>query len=318
MLLPIPWLRGRDDRLRVVIDIHDPAVKRVFLLMLPVTLSLGLINFNAVVDTLFASRLIDPQLAPTAIDKAFRIYMLPQGMFSVAVATVLFPALSRLAARGDETGFRDTVSLGLRQIGFLLIPASAVSAVLAEPIVRLLYQRGQFHPGQTPVVAGALAAFSAGLTFNGTMLMLNRAFFSLQSNWIPTMIAVANLALNAILDAAFYRLGIWGIPLATSVVNIAGTAALVYLLRQRLHRLELTTTLEAYVLIAISSAVAAGAGFGVWWALDHELGRSLVAQLFSLGLGLAAAVDAYLICAILLRIRELGALLSLRPRVRVR
>src|SRR5207247_7565505 len=64
VLLPIPWLRGRDDRLRVVIDIHDPAVKRVFLLMLPVTLSLGLINFNAVVDTLFASRLIDPQLAP--------------------------------------------------------------------------------------------------------------------------------------------------------------------------------------------------------------------------------------------------------------
>ena len=318
VLLPIPWLRGRDDRLRVVIDIHDPAVKRVFLLMLPVTLSLGLINFNAVVDTLFASRLIDPRLAPTAIDKAFRIYMLPQGMFSVAVATVLFPALSRLAARGDEAGFRDTVSLGLRQIGFLLIPASAVCAALSEPIVRLLYQRGQFHPGQTPIVAGALAAFSAGLTFNGTMLMLNRAFFSLQSNWIPTAIAVGNLALNAILDAAFYRLGVWGIPLSTSVVNIAGTAALVYLLRQRLRRLELTSTLEAYVLIAIASGAAAGAGFGVWWALDHELGRSFAAQLFSLGLGLAAAVDAYVISAILLRIREFGALLSLRPRVRVR
>jgi putative peptidoglycan lipid II flippase len=318
VLLPVPWLRGRDDRLRVVVDIHDPAVKRVFGLMLPVTLSLGLINFNAVIDTLFASRLIDPQLAPTAIDKAFRIYMLPQGMFSVAVATVLFPALSRLAARGDESGFRDTVSLGLRQIGFLLVPASAVSAALSEPIVRLLYQRGQFHPGQTPVVAGALAAFAAGLTFNGTMLMLNRAFFSLQSNWVPTAIAVANLALNAILDAAFYRLGVWGIPLSTSLVNMAGTAALVYLLRQRLQRLELTSTVEAYLLIAIASAVAAGAGFGVWWALDHELGRSLGAQLFSLALGLAAAVDAYLISAILLRIRELGALLSLRPRVRVR
>ncbi len=113
--------------------------------MLPVTLALGLINFNFVVNTFFASRFVDPQLAPSAIDAAFRIYMLPQGMFSVAVATVLFPRLSRLAARGDSTGVQRAVSLGLRQIGFLLLPASAVAAVLAEPIVRLLYQRGRVH-----------------------------------------------------------------------------------------------------------------------------------------------------------------------------
>ena len=106
VLLPIPWLRGLDGRLQLVLDWRDPAVRRVFALMLPVTLGLGLINFNALVDMAFASRLIDPQLAPAAIDRAFRIYMLPQGMFSVAVATVLFPSLSRLAARGDTEGFR--------------------------------------------------------------------------------------------------------------------------------------------------------------------------------------------------------------------
>src|SRR5205085_572153 len=105
VLLPVPWLRGLDGRLRLVLDWRDPAVRQVFALMVPVTISLGLINFNAVVDTLFASRLIDPRLAPNAIDKAFRIYMLPQGMFSVAVATVLFPALSRAAARGDMDTF---------------------------------------------------------------------------------------------------------------------------------------------------------------------------------------------------------------------
>ena len=93
-------------------------------LLLPVTVGLGLININAVIDTVFASRLIDASLAPTAIDKAFRLYMLPQGMFSVAVATVLFPALSRLAARADHDTFRETVALGIRQIGFLLVPAA--------------------------------------------------------------------------------------------------------------------------------------------------------------------------------------------------
>ena len=73
-----------------------PGGKRVFVLMVPVTLGLGLINVNAVIDTFFASRLINPRLAPTAIQKAFLVYMLPQGMFSVAIATVLFPSLSRL------------------------------------------------------------------------------------------------------------------------------------------------------------------------------------------------------------------------------
>src|SRR5438128_4161288 len=124
LLLPVPWLRGRDGRLHMVLDWRDPAVRRTFKLMVPITLGLGLINLNALVDTLFAARLIDKNQAPSAINAAFRLYIFPQGMFSVAVATVLFPALARLATRGDEDGFRATVGTGLRQIAFLLVPAS--------------------------------------------------------------------------------------------------------------------------------------------------------------------------------------------------
>jgi putative peptidoglycan lipid II flippase len=314
VLLPIPWLRGRDDRLRVLIDWRDPAIWRVLRLMVPVTLSLGLINFNLVVNSAFASRLIDPNLAPTAIDKAFRLYMLPQGMFSVAVATVLFPSLARLAARGDEDGFRNTVGLGVRQIAFMLIPASVVSAVLAEPITRLVYQRGEFDATQTPVVAGALAAFSAGLFFNGTMLMLNRAFFSLQSNWIPTLVALGNLAANAALNAAFYRFGTWGIPLATSIANVAGTTALFLLLRRHLQRLELRETLDSIGRIVFASAALAAASFGVWYGLDEVLGRSFAAQLASVGAALAVGTVIYVLACKALRVRELSALLALRRR----
>jgi putative peptidoglycan lipid II flippase len=315
VLLPVPWLRGRDDRLRVVIDWHDPAVWRTLKLMLPVALGLGLINVNALVDVFFASRLIDPNLAPTAIDKAFRIYMLPQGMFSVAVATVLFPSLARFAARGDTQGFRDTVSLGLRQIAFLLVPASVISAALAVPIVRLLYERGQFTAHQTHVVAGALAAFSIGLTFNGTMLMLNRAFFSLQSNWVPTLVALGNLALNAVLDAAFYHLGIWGIPLATSVVNIAGTAALLVLLRGRIGT-DLRSIGAPFVGIVAAAGLAGGAGFVVWAPLHSLLGESLGGQLASLVPALVAAAAVYLGACRVFGVREMQALLSLRSRLR--
>src|SRR4051794_39024782 len=314
VLLPLPWLRGLDGRLQVVIDWRDPAVARTLKLMVPVTLGLGLINVNAVIDTLFASRFIDPNLAPTAIDKAFRIYMLPQGIFSVAVATVLFPSLSRLAARADMDGFRHTVGLGMRQIAFLLVPASVVCAVLAEPIVRLLYQRGEFGPGQTTVVADALAAFSLGLTFNGMMLMLNRAFFSLQSNWIPTAVALGNLGVNAALDALFYRVGVWGIPLSTSLVNIAGTAALVVLLRRRIARFELGQTARAAALIAAASLVLAAVAYPLWRALDDALGRSTGAQLVSLSVALGAGSLAYLAAARALRVRELEALRALIRR----
>ena len=314
VLLPVPWLRGLDGRLHMAIDWRDPAVRRVFVLMVPVTIGLGLINFNLVVDSIFASRLIDPTLAPTAIDKAFRVYMLPQGMFSVAVATVLFPSLSRLASRGDYDGFRHTVGLGLRQIAFLLVPASVFSAVLAEPIVRLLYQRGEFSPHQTTVVAGALAAFAAGLTFNGTMLMLNRAFFSLQSPWIPTIVALGDLGVNAALDAAFYRFGVWGIPLSTTFVNIAGTAALLELLRRRLGRIEFGETARAFVKIVVASAVVAVVSYAVWRGLDTELGRSVGAQIVSLGLAIAGGVVAYALACRTLNVHELRALLSLRRR----
>jgi putative peptidoglycan lipid II flippase len=314
VLLPVPWLLRLDGRLRPLIDWSDPAVRRVFVLMLPVALGLGLINVNLVIDSFFAARFIDRDLAPAAIDAAFRVYMLPQGIFSVAVATVLFPALSRLAAAGDLGAFRSTLSLGLRQIGFLLLPASAVLAVLAVPIVRVLFQRGEFTADQTTVVAECLAAFSLGLTFNGMMLMLNRGFFSRQSPWFPTWVALTTLALNAALDAALYRVGIWGIPLATSLVNIAGAALLLVVLRRRLGGLDGRRLANTYLRVLGGSAVAGGIAYGVWFGLDSVLGRSLGAQVASVGIALVAAVGAYLVSARLLGIREVGALLSLVGR----
>jgi putative peptidoglycan lipid II flippase len=316
LLLPVPWLRGLDDRLRLAVDWRDPAVWRVFKLMVPVTVSLGLINLNAAIGIVVAATYIDPTIAPTAINKAFRIYMLPQGMFSVAVATVLFPALSRLATRADWDNFRGTVASGLRQIAFLLVPASVVCAVLAEPIIRLVYQRGEFEPDQTPIVAAALAAFSLGLAFNGVMLLVNRAFFSLQAARIPTLVAAGNLIFNGVLYVALYRVGVWGVPLAISIANVAGAVALVYLLRRRLGRLELGETGGALVKIAAASSVLGAVSFGLWWVLDDALGRDFVGQLVSVGVGVFAGSAAYLAACRLLRVREIDTLLSLRARFR--
>ena len=314
LLLPIPWLRKLDGRLTLVIDWRDPAVKRVLVLMLPVTLTIGLVNVNFVVDTLFASRLLDPELAPAAIDKAFRLYMLPQGIFAVAVTTVLFPTLARLAARADTAGLRRTLDGGLRQIAFLLVPAGLLAIVLAEPIVRLVYQRGEFTEDDTVIVAQCLQAFSVGLVFNGWMLILNRSFYAVQTNWVPTGIALGAVLLNAGLNAAFYRLGIWGIPLATSTVNVVAAVVLLVMMRRRVGLEHARRTMVVVLRVALGAAVAAGLAFAAWYGLDAALGRSLVAQLVSLGAGFAVGGLAYVGLARALGLRELETLLLLRSR----
>jgi putative peptidoglycan lipid II flippase len=314
LLLPIPWLRRLDGRLTMVLDWRDPAVRRVLALMLPVTLTIGLINVSFVVDTLFASRLLDPELAPAAIDKAFRLYMLPQGIFAVAVTTVLFPTLARLAARRDDPGLRRALDGGLRQIAFLLVPASLVTIALADPIVRLVYQRGEFTADDTIIVAQCLQAFALGLVFNGWMLILNRSFYAVQTNWIPTAIALGAVGLNAALDAVFYRLGIWGIPLATAVVNVIGAATLLVMMRRRIGLEHVGRTIGVVSRITVAAALAATAGLLAWYGLDALLGRSFVAQVVSVGAGLAAAGLVYLVSARALRVRELDTLLLLRAR----
>jgi putative peptidoglycan lipid II flippase len=298
----------------MVIDWRDPAVRRVLGLMLPVTLTIGLVNVNFLVDTLFASRLLDPELAPAAIDKAFRLYMLPQGIFSVAVATVLFPMLARLAARGDTAGLRRMLDGGLRQIAFLLVPAGLLSIVLAEPIVRLVYQRGEFTAEDTVIVAQCLQAFSIGLVFNGWMLILNRSFYAVQTNWTPTAIALGAVALNAIFDTIFYRLGIWGIPLATSTVNVVAAIVLLVMMRRRLGLEHVGRTIGVVLRIAAASVLAAAAAFVAWYALDAWLGEAALAQIVSLGAGFAAGGSVYVGASRALGLRELEALLLLRAQ----
>ena len=126
--------------------------------------------------------------------------MLPQGMFSVAVATVLFPALSRLASRRDFAGLQQLIGSGMRQIAMLLIPSAAAFVALATPIVRLVYERGDFDAESTSQVSEALFWFSFSLPVSGFTLLLTRSFFSLQRPWLPTRLALYSIVVNVVVS----------------------------------------------------------------------------------------------------------------------
>jgi putative peptidoglycan lipid II flippase len=278
-------------------------VVRVLKLMLPVTIALGLINFSLLINSFFGT--LVQEEAPAAIDKAFRIYMLPQGLFSVAVATILFPTLSRFAARGALDDLRRTMANGVRQICLLLIPSAAIMAVLAEPITRLVYERGEFDAAATDLVAVAMFWWAFSLPFQGVSLLLSRTFFSLQRPWATTALAGANLTVNAVVALALYApLGIAGIVIGTVVGTVGMAIAQALLLRDDLGGVEGWRTLAAGLRMLAAALVLSAASYAAWWLLDGALGRSLAAQAASVAGGVAVGLAAYSAGVWLLRVPE--------------
>ncbi|WCB94838.1 lipid II flippase MurJ [Baekduia alba] len=303
--MALPVLRTVGFHFEWSFDYRDPRVKQVFLLMLPVTLGLGLINFNVFANAVLGSYVSTD--APRAIDNAFRVYMLPQGMFSVAIATVLFPQLSRLAARRDFAGLRGSVDSGLRLIFLMLLPATAATLVLSVPITRLVFQRGAFTPSDTQLVATALFWFSFSLPFSGVNLLLTRTFFSLQRPWLVTYLSVANLVVNVGVSIVFVLLGfgVGGIVAGTAIADIAMAGAQFYVLRGEVHgSLHFRETAEMVFGMLISAAWFGIVAWVSWGCLDWVFGRGLLGQIISVGGGLALGAVAYTYVVLAMRIPE--------------
>jgi putative peptidoglycan lipid II flippase len=304
LLIPAWDLRHTPYRFNFSFEWRSPKVRRVLVLMLPVTISLGLINFNLLINSFFGS-LVSEQ-APAAIDKAFRIYQLPQGIFSVAIATVLFPTLARFASAGEVENLRATMANGMRQILFVLVPAAAAILALSDPMIRLIYQRGEFDPAQTAVVATALFWFAFSLPTNGLYLLQTRTFFSLQKPWQATALAVIDLVVSAGAALALYKpFGVGGIVAGTGIGTSVAVVAQAVILRRRFGGLELGRLFSTAARITIAAAALAGVSYMVWDVLDEALGRGLGGQIVSLGASLAAGLAVYLSVAKLLRVTEL-------------
>ena len=318
--LMVAWaLRRVEFRLSFTVDWHDPRVRQVLVLFLPVTISVGIINLDIFINAGFGS--LVSSHAPAAINNAFRIYMLPQGIFSVAVATVLFPTLSRMAARKDPNGMRRTIGNGMRQINMLLIPSAALLVVLATPITRLIYEHGHFGPYSTHLVSIALFWFAFSLPFAGVNLLLSRTFFALQRPWIPTKLAALNLIVDVIVSVALYKpLGIAGLVIGTAAANIVMTWLQLRRLRIGFNGyLEGGQTLMITIRILVATTIMAAVALGVWTAVDRVLGRSVAAQVIAMGIALIVAGALYAKLVLTMRVpeaRQIQGLVMARLRSR--
>lgn len=318
LLMAVPMLPRVGFRFERAFDWRDPHVRQVFRLMLPVIVGLGVINVDLLINSSVGTLISEE--APRAIDAAFRIYMLPQGVFSVAVATVLFPTLGRLVTTDDIDGLRKLQTRGTRTILLVLIPAAVLMVVLATPVTRLIYQRGSFGPASTELVSQALVWFAVSLPFAGINLLLTRTFFALRRAWIPTGLAVGNLALNTALSFALYEpLGIAGPVIGTTAASIGMTFGQLWVLRGRLGGIEAPALIAATARMAVASALAGAVAWGAWMWLDDLLGRGLAGQLASVGTALALGIASYAAAVLALGEAEaVGAVKRLRASLSAR
>ncbi|MDQ7858974.1 MAG: murein biosynthesis integral membrane protein MurJ [Armatimonadota bacterium] len=284
-----------------------PAVRTVARLAVPAMLGLAIIEINAYVGRFFASLLPASAgvNAVAVLDYAYSIAQAPVGILAISVATVLFPGMSRLAASGQREALGRTTALGLRSVLFLMLPVSAGLVVFARPVVRLLFERGQFGPAATEAVAATLAAYAAGLVPMAAYYVVTRAYYALHDMRTPVRTGAGMVALNAALAYGFMQVwGATGIALAAAAVSATNVGLLLLLLRRRVDALgarELLTSLARL-------AVAAASALAIWWGIMPILTAALEPWRFAwaaaLAVGAAAAAAAYLGLCLVLRVEE--------------
>ncbi|MGI6662465.1 MAG: murein biosynthesis integral membrane protein MurJ [Bacillota bacterium] len=237
---------------------RDESTKKVLLMAVPIIMGSIFAQVYALANLNLASRL--PEGSVSALNLADRLRQFPLGFFAVAVTTVLFPALSGMWAKEDKEGFSGQAVNGIRFVEFVCIPAAVGLMVLAEPVVRLVYERGAFTPEHTSLTAAALRAYAPGVAGMAAQSVVTFVFYSSQETRVPVALSVGTAILNIALDAMLVGpLGLTGLALANSISVTAGSLVGLYLLKQRLPGLPLRV-LAVSVLKALAASAVMGLG----------------------------------------------------------
>ncbi|HEY6001622.1 MAG TPA: murein biosynthesis integral membrane protein MurJ [Anaeromyxobacter sp.] len=315
-----PALRALGYRVRPRLsrrDLDDPRLRRIGKLMGMAVLGLSATQVNIVVNTYFAQREVG---GPTWLLIAFRLMQLPLGVFGVAIATVAGAGVAQRAAANDMAAVRATLGSAMRLVAFLNIPSAVGLAVLARPIIAMIYEHGRFGPGDTAATAQALAFYAIGLYAYSGVKVFAPAFYALDEARVPVLGSILGMVSNVVLNVALYPvLGFRGVALGTSLAALANFAVL-GLAWRRLHGgLGGARLLAQLGNVGAASAVLAVAAWAAERGLDRLLPAGGLGRQLALGLlPVAAGGLAYLAAARLLRIAELGELLSAVRRRRGR
>jgi putative peptidoglycan lipid II flippase len=305
-LLPRPRLAWRDRR--------NEGVTRVFRLMLPAIFGVSIAQVNLLVNTLLASFLVTGSVS--WLYYSDRLMEFPLGIFGIALATVILPALSRRHARASHEEFSHLLDWGLRWVFLIGIPATAGLILLAGPMIATLFHYGAFTAHDVRMASAALVAFSAGLLGFLLVKVLAPGFYARQDTATPMRIGVITMGVNIVLSLLLvYPLAHTGLAAAISIAALVNSA----LLYRRLRRDGVYRPLPGWGLLLTRTLIATLAMGLVIFYGTGDLGGWLTAppleRVARLSLWVTAGIVTYLFMIVLLGVRPAQLLLRRQPGV---
>lgn len=253
----------RDARLSPTLAWDHPGLRRILMLYVPIGLSVVIANIGVVIDRNLASTTGPGSLS--WMRYATTLQQLPLGIVAVAVSQAVLPSLARLTADEQRSAFQHTLQHGLRMVLVLMLPAAVGLFVLAEPIVRLLFQHGDFSAFDTIQTAAALRIYLLGMVAAAIDQPLIFAFYARQDTWTPAMVGVGGVGIYLLVALLLIGpAGYLGLVLASSMQLTGHALIMLWLLHRRLRGLQAGGLHEA----AIKSLIAALLmGLATWAAV---------------------------------------------------
>lgn len=316
-LIQVPSLLKVGFRFSLNLSFSDPGVRRVMRLMGPAIIGTSAIQIKVLVDTVVASGI---EGGVSWLSYAFRLMQFPIGVFGVAIGTAAIPTLSRLASEDNFDGFRSTLSGAIKLVFLLAIPSAFGLIVLGDPIVSLIYERGEFTSFDTNMTAWALTAYSVGLAGYAAIKVLSPSFYALDDAKTPMYVSLASILLHVVTSFGLMKLlsgvgatparpngyGHVGVALATSIVALVNFVALALLMRKRISRLDGRDIFSSFVKILAASSAMAAIAYVVYLILGvYFVNKNFLVRLIEAFVPIGVGGLVFLLAAKLLGIEEL-------------
>ncbi len=296
---------------------NDPGVKKVLSLMIPAIIAGSAVQVGVALNTFFAS-FLDREGSVSFLQWAFRLMQLPLGVFGVAVATVTLPAISRAASNGINDEFRNILSRGLRLVFLLTIPSALGLAILAEPIISVIFQRGRFSPEDAMATGAALRMYAMGLIFYAGIKVVQPAFYAIDKKWIPMFASFFAIATNAVLNYIWIFVLAKSheyLALSTAIGSLLNFGILYVMIRIFAGHFQTGKLLLTLFKIGIAgAALCTVALLGSYTILEDWATQAFAPKATALGITIAAAAGAYFAVAKILRVEELDEFTSMVKR----
>lgn len=275
----IPSLRAVGFRFQPVLHFWTPRIRKMLLMSLPVALGAGVLQISVLLDkalSWFLARevgnptfnlfgwVLDYPLelgAAARLNWAQYLYQFPLGIFAIAIATAIFPALSEDAGINDRSRFRSILRQGLESSLFIGLPASIGLALVSYPAVGLLFEGGEFTRSDTNLAALSTTFYAAGIWAFSLQQILSRAYYALHDTWTPLVLSIITLALNLIVELPLMwtSLGESGMAAGTTISFSVQAIVMLYMLNRRLGGIELRQSITPIGKMIFASAIMLGA-----------------------------------------------------------